>query len=111
MKVYKLRLSIFSARDSRAEGDGREIMCDCLTRINEGLAEQNEIIETVNVVDTATGKHLRSPVAIPVLSTKTGGRKRLAYPAPHCPFCGKKYPKITEAAKIRAAAEGEGENG
>jgi hypothetical protein len=70
--------------------------CDCISRLNAGLADENTVLDTVIWMDLDTQAR-RLTVRMPVLKRDPRSRKRPVPVAPiFCPFCGTRYPVAAE---------------
>lgn len=71
-------------------------MCNCIDKIDEKLAEQNTQIKVPFMLGG------REP--LPFIATEKIDRKKrvgpIALTGAFCPFCGKAYPKTTEAPHV-----------
>lgn len=72
-------------------------MCDCVKRVNEGLAASNACLAEITLMNFETGKMRQSlRVMTERLSSKTKKWTRSVIPN-YCPFCGEKIARSDEA--------------
>lgn len=76
-------------------------MCDCITRVNEHLAEFNTTIELP--MWTSSGKLTPFVQTVKIDSGKRGKPKLMF--ASCCPFCGERYAESAQPAAAVASQE------